>query len=362
MDQGSQPVRVPRRVAQGYFGLIFFIVLSLALVGGYAWLVPVMLQKSQDLKTMESKIKDTIDDPLRRMGAMLPLEQKQGGSTLTYGGQYFSKLADLAKQGVAYSTLVTKVGYGTGPSAPAVIDSALAGSGSNATSLKELIDGQTKELASLKSNLGTTQKSLDSAQTQVQAKMDELASAQKAYQKQLAKLETTLDEERRKSEAALDDVKKKLDESQTAWKELWDKTQASEKAAKDAAAQQQATIEGQDQQVAELREELKGKQPGAKLGPFGTVLECDLVHRFCMLDRGARDGVKQGEQLLVYREGLQNKMVEMGKVVVVRVYNDSSRADIVLQNEMKPIGSGDMLYVTPPEGAESKTSAAAPVQ
>jgi DNA repair exonuclease SbcCD ATPase subunit len=309
-----------------------------------------LLQKRQDLAALESRIKDDIEEPLRTKGAPpLPLETQKEGSAVVYGAPFFRQLSDLALKGVDYSALALKVGFGEGPALLQDVDKRLASITPRQASLKELVDYLEGELRTKVASLAAVEKDLADARLQAEATRKEMDTASAGFRENLKKLEDRLDAEHARDAAAIKEYKEKWDASNAAWTQLMTKSQAEEQQHKETSAEQQASIASLTQEVARLRDELKGPKTVAKAGPTGKVLRSDLVQRFAIIDRGSRDGIAEGQRLLVFREAPQGKKIQAGEVIVVKVFESSSRADIVSQDEMRPIVAEDLLYVKAPE-------------
>ena len=97
----------------GYAGLIVFIVLCVALIAGYAWLVPQYSARGTVLREEQKNIKEYLEDPLIAMGARdVPrARQVTSAAEAPYEAHFFQSVGALALKGVQFNDLVAKTGY-----------------------------------------------------------------------------------------------------------------------------------------------------------------------------------------------------------------------------------------------------------
>jgi len=177
---------------------------------------------------------------------------------------------------------------------------------------------------------------------------DSLATERKAYEEQIAKLTKQIQEERRIGITRTEEYKKKWDDAHQAHQKAvqdWIKQQRQLNAR---ITQLEKTREKLEQQIADLRKQFIAGKPVVKEGALGEVLGVDLVHEFVIINRGERDGLEAGKELLVYRPVRGGQWMNVGRVVIVKVEKTVSRADISQYDPKVPILRGDRLYTKPP--------------
>jgi hypothetical protein len=355
MDQQQGTIQVPRRVASGYFSLIFFIVLSLVLIAGYVPVLTDYLSKRRDLEALDANVKTKILDPLRNKNVPpLPQEQAKDGVTLLYGAPFFTELGKLAEKGADYSALVSKVGVRDPNNALKEVEDRLQTA--KKSSLTEFVDDLQKELGMEQQKVKAADEARGQAIKDRDAALDTKAKTEMAFQNTIKKVENERDEwvaQARKNEQGYKD---KLDEVNNNWlKES--KNIAEER------KQMAMTLDGAKrketklgQEITDLREALVRKAPPPPPGPVANVMRVDLFSKLVVLDRGG-SVVKQGTELLVYRQVGQGKKQLIGKIYVIRVGEITSTADIVTLDDKNPIVAGDMAFLLP---QEAQGSGAAP--
>ena len=344
MDQGYQ--QVPRRVASGWFSLGFFIVLCLALIGGYVPLVLNWQEKTQDLNTINDSIDKQLVEPLRAQQVVLKTDQPLEGTTLIYGQEFWKQVSELAIQGTRYEELFRLTGWPTKESLLDDIQGKLDKTGQ--PHLKRLIETGESDRANLASQVASLNKNLDEARKERDQKANELLTARAGFRTELQVLQDRLKKEQADAIKQIEEYKAKWADANKQRQIIWDEKLKAERVAAGKIAGLEKTVTELDAEIRRLRNELARGKPVVQTGAVGTILKTDLIHKFVIIDRGVRDEMTTGISLLVYRRGHRGEKLPIGKVIVVSVERIVSRADIVEQDDANPIIPGDVLYLRPP--------------
>ena len=99
-----------RRSGPGYAGLIIFIVLCMALIGGYVWLVPEYTFAVSEMVGLNSDIKSELED---QVGSQLDAHAQSTAkrSERAYDTSFLRKVGDSAADGLKYAELVELCGW-----------------------------------------------------------------------------------------------------------------------------------------------------------------------------------------------------------------------------------------------------------
>ena len=345
MDQGYQ--QVPRSAATGTFSLIFFIILCLALIVALTWVVLVLQQKTQDLDTLNSRVNQQLAVPLVGEGIPLSREQPTDGTTLVWGDTFFVQVYDLASKGIVLDDLLRFINYGDKTQVVDQIKTKLTDT--NQASVKDLVDSQEAEVKLLQSQLVKERSDLAAAEKGRDTAVTSVETLRAKFAADIKMLQDLRDEYRKKADGQIKRYKTDLAKERNDLKKRFDEARKKELKDSQKITELVGNVNDLESEVARLRVEISGRKPVVATGAVGKVLQTDPVYAFVIMNRGEREHMKAGRDLLVYRTARKGLKAYVGKVRVVVVGEFTSRADIVEQDSTNPITKGDMLFAKPPK-------------
>lgn len=327
----------------GYFGLIFFIVLSLALIGGYVWLFPQYAKRGSSLTSMQRDIKENIEDKVKDLG--VSGKPTASSSDAAYDSAFFRKVGEAAIDGMKYRKLVELTGF-PGEDPAGLITTELQKYAPPQKSLREQIDALRGELARMKTTLDRTvaeRNTAFDAQKSAQELRDRaLADAKKDREEnagKVAAVKANFD----KMEA---EYKKQADMANEDAKKAWAKVMAQAEESKAQTAKLQGQVDLLTQQTKSLEAQLvRKKQEETPEKIEGRVLQANLIEGVVIISLGKRESMVTGDRLTVTRAGKGGTRITKAELQIVRVDDLVSRAEILKQDLNDPIVRDDVVEI-----------------
>jgi len=320
---------VTRRSGPGYAGLIIFIVLCMALIGGYVWLVPEYTFAVSEMVSLNSDIESQLED---RLGSELGVYKQSTAkrSERAYDTAFLRKVGDSAIDGLKYAELLELTwGEGENPagdirdflkSDPEIgqqenLRTFITALSTKMTELEEMRisaeQGRQKALTDLNEALERKTAADARAVAAEREKNDKLREMQAAFQKERDRYIKQMDE----TEARATQARKARDEDAQKHRE-------EVRALND-------QIESRDDRIVELEDELARKKPKPVKITEGKILEANNESKFVVINLGKREGIGVGELFTVVHLGPGDARTPKATIQVTRVSDIISRADIV---------------------------------
>lgn len=353
MAQMARPMPQPRS-GGGVGIIIFFALLSIILIVGYVPVCLALAERVEALRSLQENIQLKLESPLKGKAALSL--QAPAVKHVKYSDQFFADVQALAATGIKYNDLVNTLGWPEETAQQQIADLVQAAS---KASLNNMVTDQGAEITRLRGNLKQVQGQLEGTRAERDNYLKERDRANRNLQTQVRQALAERDKARADAKVQMDKYKNLWDEAHKKRLEAWamyDKEKkrfgSSEKGLKGANAKLK-------NEVAELREILKGKEPEKLPEAVGKVNRADSVNGFIIVDRGSRDGMKNGLNLLIYRPERGGKYAKKGEATVVNVQEYTSRADVTLERELDPIAMDDLVFGAgrPPDPAQIIVSA-----
>lgn len=329
------------RGGPGYFGLIFFIVLSLLLIGGYVWLVPAYARRGSEMNNLQNAIKQNLEDPLHDSLGVSASAQPSP-SVAAYDASFFDKIGKSALLGVKYDELRTKTGY-AGENPVAEINQLLGSVQPPAENLRKYIDKLNIDATVVREALNQANTALAAATSARETAIrlqSEAEEREKKAQAEKQQLQSSLEKKHREE---LEQVKALWTKADQETKKAYAQAKARDDEFRKQMGDVQAELKKTETQVLELKEELARKKP--KLIPVleGRVLQADMVEGFVIISLGKRENIDLGEKFTVVRQGKANERLEVGEIQIVRVDPLTCRGDVTQKESGATIMRGDIV-------------------
>jgi len=317
-----------RRSGPGYAGLIIFIVLCMALIGGYVWLVPEYTFAVSEMVRLNSDIKNEME---ARVGSQLGVHAQATTkrSERAYDTGFLRQVGDSAEDGLKYAELVELCGWeGDNP-----------GEGIRDFLKSNPEIGQQENLRAFFSALNT--KLMEREELRIsaeQGRQKALADLNEALERKTAADARAVAAEREKNDK-LAEAEAKFNKDRNRYIEQMDETNAqaaqARKARDEDAQKHREEVRGLNEQieslndrVVELETELAKKKPKPVKVTEGKVLEAHNESNFVIINLGKREGIIVGEIFTVMHLGPGASRTPKATLQVTRVMDVVSRADI----------------------------------
>ncbi len=151
-----------------------------------------------------------------------------------------------------------------------------------------------------------------------------------------------LAEARREFNVHIDQTKELMERAVQNAQKAWGENSAQATRFKQEIEDLQDRMRRLDQAVLSLQEELQRKKPKPPEITAGRVIQVDLMGEIAILDLGAREGVRTGDEFVVVSIGKGGERTPKAELKITLVEELISRADIVEQNLDDPILLGDV--------------------
>jgi len=353
MAQMARPAPQPRS-GGGVGTIIFFALLSIILIVGYVPVCLALAERVEALRSLQENIQLKLESPLKGK-ASLSL-QAPAVKHVKYSDQFFTDVQKLAATGIKYNDLINTLGWPEEAAQQQITDLVQA---ANKASLNNLVTDQQAEITRLQGNVKQIQGQLENTRAERDNYLKERDRANRNLQTQVKQALGERDKARADAKVQMDKYKKLWDEAhlkrQEAWA-LYDKEKKRFESAEKGLNEKMGKLKNE---VAELREILKGKEPEKLPEAVARVNRADSINGFIIVDRGLRDGMQNGEKLLIYRSERGGKYAKKGEATIVNAQEYTSRADVTLERELDPIAMDDLIFKVgqPPDPAQIIASA-----
>ncbi len=337
MAQMARPVPQPR--SGGVGTIIFFALLSIVLIVGYVPVCLALAERAEALRSIQENIQLKLESPLKGK-AQLSL-QAPAVKHVKYSDQFFADVQGLAATGIKYNDLVSVLGW---PEETAQQQIAELVQGANKPSLSDMVRDQGAEITNLQGSLTQVKGQLEATRGERDSYLKERDRANKNLQAQVRKVIVERDKVRADANVQMGKYKNLLDEARKKRLEAWALYDKEKKRFEGVDKGQKRKIAKLNDEVGELREIIKGREPVRLPEAVAKVNRSDSVNGFIIIDRGSRDGMKNGGKLLIYRSERGGKYAKKGEAIIVNVGGLTSRADVTLERELDPIAMDDLVF------------------
>ena len=321
-----------KRGGPGYAGLIAFIVLSLVLIAGYAWLVPQYAKVCGSLDEMHGYVKEHIED---RVGTPLGVRGtfRAKNVDLGYDAAFFLKVGQAAEEGLKYPELEKLAGWTgedeEGKDAIERIKVELNKMTPAPDNLQDYVLALNKERgqAELRRRATETERQRAVAARDEAVRLSE--GRRKRMDEERSEAEAKFDASREQYNTQIAEMKRVTNDAEAGAKKAWAELATVKERRKEEVEQLQGRIQRLDQEVLDLQDQLQAKQPKKLAVKEGRILQVDLVEGRAVIDLGQRERIQDGEELVVMHVGRGGERIPKGTLKVVRVEELVSRADII---------------------------------
>lgn len=324
----------------GFVGVIVLIVICVALILGYVWLVPAYAKIGDSLDRLHGDIKKNLEDGIKGLGVRAQAVASR--SDVAYDQNFFMKVAELANKGVKYESLVEAVGFG-GDDSVGQINAELSKATPPQPNLKEYLLALRQDITDLTAKLSATNASLSKVELQrdqaiklAKEESDRLGEARQQAMNDLASARANFLAEIQKTKELME---RAVQNNEKAWAENAQKDEAFQKLEADL----QDQIRRLDQKAKELETELFAKKPKPPEITQGRVTQVDLINELAIIDLGEREGVQTDDTFAVMRIGKGGEQIPKAELKVTVVKDIIAHADIVKQSMDDPIIRGDLV-------------------
>ena len=343
----ARSARVVRR-GPGYFGLIFFLVLSLVLMGGVAWFWFQFSKFSQSLETLQADIEENLEKPLEEpLG--VSAQDTASPADIAYPPLFFQTIAEKALKGKEYDELRPLAGWEDAKDAK------------DATAAKQigvfLKKGEVKYttlrkyIEALETQLSETKDHLDRIQSELVGFADKYRTAQAQLQqkdKQLDALRSATSAEAQNSRADyatnIERMKGVVAKANTTERQAQEKLAADTGKLKQTIARGDSKVDKLDATVRNLKKELEKKRPKKVAVKEARIIKANLVEGIAIINKGKIEQIEVGEKFTVMHVARGGKRTPKGELNVIRVNKYTSLAEIVKEAEEIPIMRGDVVW------------------
>jgi hypothetical protein len=341
-----QPMRRAPSSGGGRYVLATFVVLLIvALMASIVGLVLYFDPYVHATNKLNETIEKSLYQPLREKGVELARATPSAEIRSPYGVEFFKQVQDVALLGTRYDEMVKVAGFEP-DSAVDEMNRIIAGANDvspRPPDIKKYVDALRRTLAQNKIKIDGLERDVAAARQERDQVRDERDLARKLVAQKVSEGDQKTREVREQKEQEINQLKSANDrlakELNDVRKERNDLAQQVRKVQEDTAEQ----TKKMKAEVERVQKILAAKQEEEKKEVQGQVQHADMMRKFAVVGLGAKDGVKLGDTLEIFRIGRGGVKIKKAVAKVVRVEDLISQVDLFELADEHPVVEGDIV-------------------